>query len=82
MNPTRLLPCLIAASAVQAAPDVVRTEIRYFDHWLKGAANGVENDAPVKISVMGVHRCHDEQEWPPARATPSRLFLPVIAAAP
>ena len=27
--------------------------LRWFDHWLKGEANGVENEAPVKLFIMG-----------------------------
>jgi putative CocE/NonD family hydrolase len=27
--------------------------LRWFDHWLKGEANGVEKEAPVKLFVMG-----------------------------
>jgi len=27
--------------------------LRWFDHWLKDAQNGVENDPPVKLFVMG-----------------------------
>jgi len=55
--------------------DLVKTELRWFDHWLKGEANGVGSDAPVKIFVMGVNRWRDEREWPPARAKSRNLFL-------
>jgi putative CocE/NonD family hydrolase len=27
--------------------------LRWFDHWLKGEANGVEQEAPVKLFIMG-----------------------------
>ncbi|HEY2573772.1 MAG TPA: CocE/NonD family hydrolase [Verrucomicrobiaceae bacterium] len=58
-----------------AKMDIAQTEIRYFDHWLKGEANGVERDAPVKIFVMGANRWRDEQEWPPARAKAVAFYL-------
>jgi putative CocE/NonD family hydrolase len=58
-----------------AALDVVQTEVRWFDHWLKGEANGVSKDAPVRIFVMGANKWRDEQEWPPDRAKMQTLYL-------
>ncbi|MDQ3625069.1 MAG: CocE/NonD family hydrolase, partial [Verrucomicrobiota bacterium] len=58
-----------------AALDLARTEIRWFDHWLKGKPNGVEKDAPVKIFVMGANQWRDEAEWPLSRAQSRTLFL-------
>lgn len=37
---------------------------RWFDHWLKGEANGVMNEAPVWVFVMGENRWHAEKDWP------------------
>jgi putative CocE/NonD family hydrolase len=53
---------------------------RWFDYWLKGVDNGVPQDAPVRIFVMGANRWRDEQTWPlpQARATP--LYLRAGAA--
>ncbi|HLQ61656.1 MAG TPA: CocE/NonD family hydrolase [Candidatus Acidoferrales bacterium] len=50
-------------------------QLRWFDHWLKGAQNGVPEDPPVKIFVMGVNRWRSEAEWPLARATTVRWHL-------
>jgi len=58
-----------------AAMDIAQVEIRWFDHWLKGRANGVNKDAPVRIFVMGANKWRDEQEWPPDRARPHTLYL-------
>ncbi len=58
-----------------AAMDIAQTEIRWFDHWLKGKANVVSKDAPVRIFVMGANQWRDEQEWPPNRATAHTLYL-------
>jgi uncharacterized protein len=55
--------------------DTVQTQIRYFDHWLKGKDNGVDKDAPVRIFVMGANRWRDEQEWPPGRAVARSFYL-------
>ena len=55
--------------------DVKAATLRWFDHWLKDEANGVENLPPFRIFVMGDNRWRDEEEWPPARAKPRTLFL-------
>ncbi|HEV2352181.1 MAG TPA: CocE/NonD family hydrolase [Terriglobia bacterium] len=62
---------------------------RWYDHWLKGVDNGVENEAPVKIFVMGggseaktedgkhLHGgvWRDEHEWPLARTVFTPYYL-------
>lgn len=58
-----------------AAFDIEQAEIRYFDYWLKGKANGVDKDAPVRIFVMGANQWRDEQEWPPRRTKKMEWFL-------
>ena len=48
--------------------------VKWFDHWLKGKANKVENDPPVRYYVMGAvgekdapgNVWRDVQNWPPA----------------
>jgi putative CocE/NonD family hydrolase len=59
----------------EAVVDIAALEVRWFDHWLKGKANGVDSEAPVRLFVMGANRWRDEREWPLARARPMRLFL-------
>ena len=63
--------------------------LRWFDRWLKDVDTGVENDAPVRIFVMGGgdgrrhadgklnHGGHwrDEHEWPPARTQHVTYYL-------
>lgn len=64
-------------------------EKRWFDHWLKGIANGVDKETPVRIFVMGGGDAHktaegrifvgghwrDEQEWPLKRSVPMPWYL-------
>jgi predicted acyl esterase len=71
------------------APFRLQVPLRWFDRWLRGVENGVENDPPVKIFVMGggsgektpegrlLHGGHwrDEQEWPLARSVPTPFYL-------
>ena len=55
--------------------DVTGIHIRWFDYWLKGKQNGINETAPWRIFVMGENRWRDEQEWPPSRARDKSLFL-------
>jgi putative CocE/NonD family hydrolase len=66
-----------------------RDRLRWFERWLKEQANGVEEEPPVRIFVMGggggrrtpqgrlFHggRWREEREWPLARTRPTRLYL-------
>src|SRR5581483_11791254 len=38
-------------------------------------ANGILDEAPVRIFVMGENRWRDEQEWPLARAVETAFYL-------
>lgn len=63
--------------------------LRWFDRWLKDLPNGVENDPPVQIFVMGGGsgrktaegrldhggRWRTEAAWPLARACPTSYYL-------
>ncbi|MES2265054.1 MAG: CocE/NonD family hydrolase [Pseudomonadota bacterium] len=52
--------------------------MRYFDYWLKGIANGVMDEAPVRVQVRtgnGAHVVLEEQEWPIARTSYRRWYL-------
>ncbi len=49
--------------------------LRWFDHWLRGIDNGVADEPPVLIYVMGDNRWRHESEWPLARAESTRLYF-------
>ncbi|HZU13365.1 MAG TPA: CocE/NonD family hydrolase [Chloroflexota bacterium] len=55
--------------------DMRGTQQRFFDHWLKGEANGLEAEAPVRIFVMGENVWRDEREWPLARTRFTSYYL-------
>ena len=40
-----------------------------------GSANGVMDEAPVRLFVMGENRWRDENEWPLARTRYSKIYL-------
>jgi len=50
--------------AHDAVADVTAEQIRWFDHHLKGADNGVDRDKPVRIFVMGPDVWREEEDWP------------------
>ena len=49
--------------------------LRWYDWILKGQANGMESEKPVRIFVMGKNEWRDEDDWPLARAKNTRYFL-------
>jgi hypothetical protein len=49
--------------------------LRWFDYWLKGADNGVGNEPPVKIFVMGRNEWRTEQDYPLARTRYQPFYL-------
>ena len=49
--------------------------LRWFDHWLKGVDNGLREEPPVKIFVMGRNEWRYEREYPLARTRYAPLYL-------
>ncbi len=54
-------------SYIDAGFDHVGLIQRWFDHWLKGIPNDVENDPPVKFFIGGENVWMSENQWPPAK---------------
>lgn len=49
---------------------------RWFDRWLKGERNGIEDEAPVSVYVQGAAGFwRAETQFPPARMTPREMFF-------
>jgi uncharacterized protein len=55
--------------------DYMRECIRWFDRWLKGEDNGIEEEPPLSVYVMGKGYWKYEDEWPPAGAQPVVYYL-------
>jgi uncharacterized protein len=49
--------------------------VRWFDYWLKGVSNGIMDEKPVSIFVMGDNTWRDENEWPLARTKYTPCYL-------
>src|SRR6516164_2673286 len=64
---------------VNFGPEGSRNEedemLRWFDHTLEGASNGLEREKSVRIFVMGENVWRDEDDWPLARAQSRRFHL-------
>jgi len=50
-------------------------ELRWFDYWLKGIDNGIMEEPPVRIFIMGENVWRDELEWPLARTIYTKYYL-------
>lgn len=49
---------------------------RWFDRWLMGTPNGIEDEAPVSLYIQGQEGFwRAEQHWPPSRLAPRTLAL-------
>ena len=46
------------------ALDLTGLHLRWFDRWLKEANNGVDQEPPVTLFVMGIDRWRTEADWP------------------
>jgi len=57
-----------------AAVDYDEIILRWMDHYLRGAANGVESERPIRYFVMGDNQWRDADAWPPA-STPASYYL-------
>jgi putative CocE/NonD family hydrolase len=48
---------------------------RWFDHFLKGIDNGVIDDPPVYVFVMGPNRWYGEEDWPLPQTQWTQYYL-------
>ena len=55
--------------------DVEEVTLRWYDSLLKGAANGLDHEKPVRIFVMGKNDWREEDDWPLERAKTTRYYL-------
>jgi hypothetical protein len=54
---------------------VTEERLRFFDRYLKGMKNGIEQDEPVLIYVMNGGGLRKEKEWPLSRQVKTRYYL-------
>lgn len=51
-------------SGSAAAIDLPGIHLRWFDRWLKDEPNGIDEEPPVMIFIMGIDKWRSEDEWP------------------
>ena len=49
--------------------------LRWYDYLLEGVKNGLENEKPVKLFVLGKNLWREEDDWPLTRARNTRFYL-------
>jgi len=58
-----------------AIVDIPGLHLRWYDRRLKGIENGIDEELPVRIFVMGENVWRDEHEWPLARTQYRKYYL-------
>jgi len=56
-------------------PDLDELKLRWYDYWLKGIQNGIDEEPPIRIYVMGADKWRYENEWPLARTRFTKFYL-------
>lgn len=46
------------------AANLTGLQQRWMDRWVKGIENGIDDEKPVRLFVMGINEWRDEDEWP------------------
>lgn len=59
----------------QSSYDLDRLYLRWFDHFLKGIENKVEQEPPVEAFLMGRNEWRKFSAWPPQEATMQKWYL-------
>ncbi|MBI4553596.1 MAG: CocE/NonD family hydrolase [Candidatus Latescibacteria bacterium] len=58
-----------------AAVDIPGAHLRWYDRRLKRIDNGIDDEAPIRLFVMGENVWRDESEWPLARTQYTKFYL-------
>ena len=59
-----------------AVTDLDSYTLRFFDYWLRGSReNGLEDDAPVHIFVLGANEWWEADDWPLPGTQSTKFFL-------
>ena len=58
-----------------AGMDFIEEQLRWYDRRLKGIDNGMDDEPPIRIFVMGDNEFRFENEWPLARTRYTNYYL-------
>jgi len=79
------LPWVREVGEVDFGPEadnpVDELQLRWFDHWLKGEDNGVAEEAPVRVFVMGANTWREAEDWPIPGTRFTKYYLHSLGAA-
>ena len=59
----------------QAAMDITEEHLRWYDRHLKGIENGIDDEPPIRLFLMGANVWRHEHEWPLARTQYTKYYL-------
>ena len=59
-----LILAAVFVAACTPALDLTGLQLRWFDRWLKEVDNGVDQEPPVTLFVMGIDEWRTEADWP------------------
>lgn len=59
----------------QALSDVIEMHTHWYDQQLKGIDTGVDDEAPIRLFLMGANEWRDEYEWPLERTNWTKYYL-------
>jgi uncharacterized protein len=62
-------------TASRQSIDLDGLQLRWFDRWVKGIENGIEDEDPVLIFVMGADTWRSEPDWPLPNTAYTDYFL-------
>ncbi len=55
--------------------DLLGEHLRWYDRRLRNVDNGIDEEAPIRLFVMGANRWRSEHEWPLARTRYTDFYL-------
>ncbi|HXN22802.1 MAG TPA: CocE/NonD family hydrolase [Candidatus Dormibacteraeota bacterium] len=59
----------------EADVDLKPIKLRWYDFWLKGIQNGIMDEPPVDVFVMGENKWRSEMRWPVSRAVATKYHF-------
>jgi putative CocE/NonD family hydrolase len=59
----------------EAVIDLDGLYIRWFDRWLKGIDNGIDQEPPVRLFLMGANEWRETDQWPVPGTVTARFYL-------
>lgn len=63
------------AAAEMGLEKFIQLSVRWFDYLLKGKDDGISQEAPVKVFVMGRNEWREESSWPPDSVRYQNWFI-------